>query len=194
MGTRSLIRFLRRYGDGRIETFARVFQMYDGYIACVGLELARWLAGFKTFDSMDLPVTDEEMKDNGYYFLPRAERYPMGICSNGIEDLAAQYIAKFKTQAGNLYLHEDDALNEEYTYNVIWDESKKKLVVGTEFRDDTTDDLSVTDFLAFCEEVRELDKNKEPIQNCRFVKKNASSVSEPPCKKLRSGKKIYALH
>lgn len=78
MGTRSLTII-----DGGSKEIAVMYRQYDGYPEGHGRELAQFLAGFR--------IT------NGF-----GEAAPK--LANGMECLAAQIVAHFKTETGNIYL------------------------------------------------------------------------------------------
>lgn len=93
MGTRSLTII-----DGR-EEIAVMYRQFDGYPEGHGRELAEFLAGFR--------IT------NGF-------REAAPKLANGMECLAAQILARFKTETGNIYLHPAGTRNcgEEFRYLV----------------------------------------------------------------------------
>ena len=100
MGTRSTITFIGKRGDKEIP-YVRVFQMFDGYLEGVGLELINWL------DEMEIV--------NGI------SEYTSGI-ANGFGCLIAQYIRDFKPELGGLYVDPltSDLTYVDYNYDVIY--------------------------------------------------------------------------
>lgn len=97
MGTRSTIRFISKNGNQETP-LVNVFQMWDGYVDGVGHELAHWLCSKKLVNGLSL--------DNDNHI------------ANGVGDLAAQYIASFKEEPGDLYIHPLDYKGE-YDYEVV---------------------------------------------------------------------------
>lgn len=98
MGTRSLIRF--RYYDGTI--LCCIYQQWDGYPSCVGIQLAKFLC--KMIMVNGIPSNAN---------LPEGKQY-----ANGIECLVAQFIAAYKKGPGSLYLYPHDSCDQEYNYDV----------------------------------------------------------------------------
>ena len=115
MGTRSLTRVIPRqegiaYNKGHEhaeEAWVTMYRHYDGDPAWHGLELAHYLKDFKII--------------NGLGGLPK-----MGIHANGTGCLAAQLVAHFKTNVGDIYLrpHEGGGGDEDYIYTVFPKEGK----------------------------------------------------------------------
>ncbi len=115
MGTRSLTRVIPRqegiaYNKGHEhaeEAWVTMYRHYDGDPAWHGLELAHYLKDFKII--------------NGLGGLPK-----MGIHANGVGCLAAQLVAHFKTNVGDIYLrpHEGGGGDEDYIYTVFPKEGK----------------------------------------------------------------------
>ena len=109
MGTRSLTRIIPRqeglsYSDGHTRAelaLVNVYQQYDGYPEYMAVEYAKWLKEIKIVNGLG---TDKKLNE----------------IANGAGCFAAQFIAKFKDQAGQLYLHKAD--NElgwvEYVYTL----------------------------------------------------------------------------
>lgn len=98
MGTRSLTIFYDEDG----EKIAILFRHYDGFPSTHGLELAKFLSGLKIVAGAPL------------------EDVPIGTVANGMNDLAAQVVAHFKTIAGNVYLYSPQTRfgDDEYRYYV----------------------------------------------------------------------------
>ena len=104
MGTRSLTKVISTWKDESGEKQRRpittMYRQYDGYLDGHGLELAEWLSGYTIV--------------NG---IPMDPSKPM---FNGMDCLAAQMFAYFKTEAGNIYCMHPDAEDcwEEYLYEI----------------------------------------------------------------------------
>lgn len=96
MGTRSLIHFKNQEN----QTICTVYQQYDGYLDYVGRRLAEFLQTGELTNG--IPVGENKLFFNG-----------MGC-------LAAQYISKNKTEAGNVYIYPPNTedVGEEFTYTV----------------------------------------------------------------------------
>lgn len=118
MGTRSIVKFVE---DG--DVIVQIYQQYDGYPSGVGKELAKFLAPFTIV--------------NGF-----GHGDDTGKTANGVGCLAAQFIAKFKTDVGGLYVISANVKNagQDYEYTVDQNKniecfsigsSKKKLFSGT---------------------------------------------------------------
>ena len=103
MGTRSTVEFVEKRNEKEIPLL-KIYQQYDGYLQGVGYELAEFLREFEIV--------------NGFGF--GAE---FGKTANGTGCLAAQFVAKFKTEVGNLYITIPED-NEEYNYKVVLDQDK----------------------------------------------------------------------
>lgn len=123
MGTRSTIGFIDKYSDGEV-TICKVYQQYDGYLSCVGLNLGKFLASGKCVNGLSLGDTERVF--------------------NGLGCLAAQYIAETKQGAGGLYMTRVDD-SEQYDYNVVWDNENMTVFVRYKGKDYT-----VNDWIAFC--------------------------------------------
>ena len=109
MGTRSLTRVIPRqegiaYNKGHEhaeEAWVTMYRHYDGDPAWHGLELAHYLKDFKII--------------NGLGELPK-----MGIHANGTGCLAAQLVAHFKDNVGDIYLrHHEGGGDEDYIYTIF---------------------------------------------------------------------------
>ena len=93
MGTRSLTRIIPRQeglaydkAHGRAElSLVNIYQQYDGYPSYMAVEYAKWLEGLSVGNGIS--GSDK-----------------LGEFANGPGCLAAQFIQKFKTRAGGLYL------------------------------------------------------------------------------------------
>jgi len=128
MGTRSLIYFKETSG----EAVACIYQQFDGYPSCVGLELAKFLTGITIINGIS----------GGQDVLGK-----FGKFANGMGCLAAQFIATQKNRVGGLYMistEEPQDAGQDYEYHVYPD----KVVV----RDYDSQIFSGDheQFLAFC--------------------------------------------
>lgn len=97
MGTHAIVRFVDKSG----KVILAVYHQYDGYPSGVGLVLANFL-----------------LKHKLCYGIPS---HPPGggkIWSNGMECMAAQYIAEVKTRPGTVYIAGADE-QDEYNYTVV---------------------------------------------------------------------------
>lgn len=107
MGTRSLIRFKERYPDGETKTLVTIYQQFDGYLNGVGKELAEFLLQKKIINGIS-----SSLQYIDYFY------------ANGPGCLAAQFISKFKTEVGGLYIYPEDCEEQDYNYDVILDYQK----------------------------------------------------------------------
>ena len=111
MGTRSLTYIEESYGENREkkQNILCMYRQYDGYLSGHGAELAEFLQDFTVV--------------NGYNSgTPKR-------AANGMGCLAAQLIAHFKDDIGNIYIHEpnDSDCGEEYTYTVYEEDGKVRI-------------------------------------------------------------------
>lgn len=95
MSTHSTIAFY----DENDKHLVTVYQQWDGYVEGVGHDLARFLRDIKIVNGIDSKT------DKLYEY------------ANGVDCMVAQFIAKHKTNVGNLYITFEDAV-EEYHYIV----------------------------------------------------------------------------
>ena len=107
MGTRSLT-FVYNEDNKKI---INLYRQLDGYPSCHGLKLAKFLDGLTLVDGLSSNQTER--------------------VANGMECLAAQLVACFKTRPGNFYL---EAVNlkhcgQEYEYHVY----KNKVIIKAGF-------------------------------------------------------------
>lgn len=131
MGTRSLTYV---YEDDN-EPICCMYRQFDGYPTGHGAELAHFLLPFKIVNGIS--------GDAG-----------MGKVANGMGCLAAQLVANFKTEVGNIYLHSpvlgrDDG--QEYEYHVT-DSSVKVVLNGWDEPDEVIFEGSYEEFFDFCQE------------------------------------------
>jgi hypothetical protein len=111
MGTGSLVRFIRRHGikkdKPKYSTITAIYQQYDGYPKNgVGENLGKFLKSRKLCNGIPL----------------QKNPFPATAWANGLECLAAQYIAQFKKGAGGLYVVAPDSENAVWTYEVLGDD------------------------------------------------------------------------
>jgi hypothetical protein len=97
MGTRSLTIFK----DEKGEEIAVMYIHYDGYLHGYGKKLAEFLQDIEITNGIPFPVPDKKF-------------------ANGMNCLAAQVVAHFKTGVGNVYLYPAGKCNigEDYIYEV----------------------------------------------------------------------------
>ena len=96
MGTRSTIKFYSEFNDDTV--IASIYKQFDGYIDCVGHELANFLKDKKVINGIS-----GQLMEDGF--------------ANGMGCLAAQFIAENKNAIGGFYMtNEND--EQEYNYKV----------------------------------------------------------------------------
>ena len=93
MGTRSLTRVKNESG----QTILTMYRQLDGYPEGHGAELVSFLEGMVNTNGISLGNQPEKS-------------------ANGMECLAAQLVAHFKTGVGGFYLYPENASDEEYNY------------------------------------------------------------------------------
>ena len=104
MGTRSLTKVIETWedksGKKQRRPITTMYRQFDGYLNGHGLELAEWLNQYTVVNGMRM---DETRK-----------------IANGIDCLAAQMFAHFKTEAGNIYCMHPDTKDvfEDYLYEI----------------------------------------------------------------------------
>tara|TARA_R110002073_G_scaffold16491_1_gene63200 strand:+ start:265 stop:699 length:435 start_codon:yes stop_codon:yes gene_type:complete len=117
MGTRSLTKVIQTWedeaGKKHRQPLTCMYRQYDGYMSGHGAELAKWLSRYTIV--------------NG---IPMDKSEPM---FNGMDCLAAQMFAHFKTEAGGIYCMHPDASDcwEEYLYEIS--EEDKQIYVTAYF-------------------------------------------------------------
>mgnify|MGYP003147111570 CR=1 FL=1 len=115
MGTRSLTKVIQKWedknGKEKRKPITCMYRQYDGHIDSHGQELAEFLEPFTVVNGMGL---NEKRK-----------------IANGMDCLAAQLIAYFKKEPGNIYLmHPDsDDVWEEYLYEIEKDKNNELLII-----------------------------------------------------------------
>ena len=108
MGTHAIIRFVDK--DGKV--ILAVYHQYDGYPSGVGLDLANFLLKHKLCC--------------GIPFHPPGDGKTW---SNGMDCMAAQYIAAVKTKPGMVYIASADA-EEEFNYTVVEDDDGESVKIN----------------------------------------------------------------
>tara|TARA_R100001082_G_C4299568_1_gene131763 strand:+ start:164 stop:622 length:459 start_codon:yes stop_codon:yes gene_type:complete len=112
MGTRSLTKVIQTYEtsianeDNNNEVYKErkpitcMYRQYDGYMSGHGAELAKWLSGYTVVNGIPMDKS--------------------GPIFNGMDCLAAQMFAHFKTEAGGIYCMHPEAedCGEDYLYEI----------------------------------------------------------------------------
>ena len=105
MATRSLVRFARReegvsFSEHPEKVEVQVYKHYDGYPQGHPVDLAKYLKGFKIVNGLGM------------------DTYQM---ANGLGCLAAQYVAAFKINAGDIYVENPDTQHGDIEYvTYVW--------------------------------------------------------------------------
>lgn len=135
MGTRSITRIQ----DGKGREIVGMYRQMDGYPSGHGVELAEFLNGFQITNGLSISGNPEKT-------------------ANGMNCLAAQIIAHFKTSPGSIYLYPPGSEDQEYIY-----------IVGLDSRDGLTGRLTLkvkeedSDHLLFSGHID--DKTAEALAN-----------------------------
>lgn len=141
MSTRSTIKFVKKC-NGKETPIVNIYQQFDGYLEGVGIELAKWLCKKELVNGLT--------------------NYSDWSEANGCSDLAAQYIAVFKREPGDLYITSFNDI-EEYNYTVIIDEDltgsldKLAQVVVTDYANEVIFKGSPIDLIKYIEEHKDDD-------------------------------------
>jgi len=104
MGTRSLTKVIQKWetesGKEKKRPIISMYRQYDGYPEGHGIELAEFLDEFSVVNGLGL---DKEKK-----------------IANGMDCLAAQIVAEFKTGPGGIYLQHPDTTDvwEQFVYEI----------------------------------------------------------------------------
>ena len=115
MSTRSLVRFATReegvsFSEHPERVEVQVYKHYDGYPSGHPTDLARFLKGFKVVNGLG------------------QDTYKV---SNGLGCLAAQYIAAFKVDAGDIYIENPDTEHGDIDYiTYIWGIENKDIWIS----------------------------------------------------------------
>ena len=105
MATRSLVRFAKReegvsFNEHPEKVRVQIYKHYDGYPQGHPLDLAEFLKGFSIVNGLGMDTHQ---------------------VSNGLGCLAAQYVAAFKEQAGDIYIENPDAEHMDIEYiTYVW--------------------------------------------------------------------------
>jgi len=104
MGTRSLLRFVRKEDNARL---CNLYRQYDGHPTGRGMELAEWLQDYTIVNGVSFSQ-DEKI-------------------ANGLACLCAQWVAHEKVGIGGIYLMgiNDEDVGEQYIYEVYEDQGIK---------------------------------------------------------------------
>ena len=109
MGTHALIKFRTVDKNGKYKEYMVVYFQYDGYPQGVALNLIEFIQS-------KLIVNGYNNKDTQF---------------NGFDCFIAQYIAKFKEGAGNMYIYPiDTVMDEEYNYYLTYNEETKQFMIN----------------------------------------------------------------
>jgi hypothetical protein len=118
MSTRSLTTFFETFKDeekGKTikREIATIYRQSDGYPSGMGKDLAEFLVKGKLVNGISIGSA----KENQIQF-------------NGVECLAAQVVAAFKTGVGGIYLQRANRnCGEDYRYHIIGDFDSKKITM-----------------------------------------------------------------
>lgn len=139
MGTRSLVVFKQAEKDLSKTHIVTVYQQFDGYPSGVGMQLAELIKDMEIING----ISDQKI----------------GEAANGIGCLAAQYVAKYKDDIGNIYITSEHKTPQElswidYVYEVIVDrEGNLKVTLGEK-------EFTAKGFFAFCEKGGETEEEE----------------------------------
>ena len=112
MATRSLVRFARReegvsFSEHPERVEVQIYKHYDGYPQGHPLDIAKYLKDFKIVNGLG---------GNTYQI------------ANGLGCLAAQYVAAFKMEAGDIYIESPDTERSWIDYvTYIWGDDNKSI-------------------------------------------------------------------
>ena len=112
MATRSLVRFAKReegvsFSAHPEKIEVQIYKHYDGYPSGHPTELANWLVNKKIVNGISMDPRDE---------------------ANGLGCLAAQYIAAFKEQPGDLYVENPNTERDWIEYiTYVWGDDNKSI-------------------------------------------------------------------
>jgi len=123
MGTRSLTKVIQTWKDesGKKHTrpITTMYRQYDGYMSGHGVELAQWLGRYTLVNGMRID------KEKAIF--------------NGMDCLAAQMFAYFKTEAGGIYCMHPDAEDcwEEFIYEISEGKDRQIFITVYEIYNDS---------------------------------------------------------
>ena len=115
MSTRSLVRFATReegvsFSEHPERVEVQVYKHYDGYPSGHPVDLAKWLNEFNIVNGLGQDTHK---------------------VSNGLGCLAAQYVAAFKEQPGDLYIENPDAEHSDIEYiTYVWGDYGKGIWIS----------------------------------------------------------------
>jgi len=115
MSTRSLVRFAKReegvsFSEHPERVEVQVYKHYDGYPQGHPVDLAKFLNRFRIVNGLTNDSTE---------------------VANGLDCLAAQYIAKFKTEPGDLYVENPDTKHYDVEYiTYVWGIENKDIWIS----------------------------------------------------------------
>lgn len=125
MGTRSLVRF---FNKGSKLPLAVFYQQWDGSPSGVGMQLAQFLKKMVGVDILNF---------------------------SDLGCLCAQFCAEFKKEKGGFYIQPVDSENEEYNYNVVYDDENYSFEIlmikdGYNVYKPIAKSMSLDEFYEFC--------------------------------------------
>jgi len=112
MATRSLVRFAKRedgvsFSEHPEKVKVQIYKHYDGYPEGHPTDLAKYLKDFKIVNGLGMDTHQ---------------------MANGLECLAAQYVAAFKTNAGDIYIENPDTKHGDIEYvTYVWGDYGKSI-------------------------------------------------------------------
>ena len=112
MATRSLVRFARReegvsFSEHPERVEVQIYKHYDGYPQGHPVDLAKFLNGFKVVNGLGMDTHRT---------------------ANGLGCLAAQYVAAFKGDAGDIYIENPDEEHGDIEYiTYVWGTDNKDI-------------------------------------------------------------------
>ena len=107
MSTRSLVRFVKReegvsFSEHPERVEVQVYKHYDGYPSGHPVDLAKFLKDFKVVNGVPFGVDNNRI-------------------ASGLDCLAAQYVAAFKTGPGDVYIENPDTQHGDIEYiTYVW--------------------------------------------------------------------------
>ena len=113
MSTRSLVRFVKReegvsFSEHPERVEVQVYKHYDGYPSGHPVDLAKFLKDFTIGNGIPYPEPDK--------------------IANGLDCLAAQYVAAFKMGPGDLYIENPDVEHMDIEYiTYVWGDYSKSI-------------------------------------------------------------------
>ncbi len=105
MGTHS-ITYIHEKGE-KSPVITAIYRHYDGYFSGMGADLKKFLEGFNIVNGLGMQNPEKT--------------------ANGMNCLAAQIIAHFKTEPGGIYIYRPNAEKEEFCYHVFMENGKVRV-------------------------------------------------------------------